>query len=44
MKRTVNVKAVLVLLISMVCLGVGTHLVHSFQVKRNAHELIAQSV
>src|SRR5438105_3963336 len=43
LKKRVNVKAVLVLAAVVVALGVGVHLVHGFQVKRNARGLVEQA-
>jgi tetratricopeptide (TPR) repeat protein len=42
-RRTVNYKAVLVLVVSAALLGVGVHFLHAVQVKRNAHVLLEQA-
>jgi tetratricopeptide (TPR) repeat protein len=44
MKRTVNLKAVLVIAAVAASLAVGAHLVHGFQVKRNAHGLFERAL
>ena len=41
--RSINVAAVLILLVGSVLLGVGTHFLHAYQVKRNAHTLLDQA-
>jgi tetratricopeptide (TPR) repeat protein len=43
MRRTVNVKAVLVVLGSCAALGVAVHLAHGFQVRRNTRGLLEQA-
>jgi tetratricopeptide (TPR) repeat protein len=43
MRRTINYKAVLILLACGVALGAGVHVVHGFQVRRNAGALLEQA-
>lgn len=42
-KRSVNYVAVLILLVGTSLLGLGVHLLHAYQVKRNAHTLLDQA-
>jgi predicted Zn-dependent protease len=43
MKRQLNLKAALILLLVLLALGVGGHFLHGYQVQRNAASLLAQS-
>jgi pentatricopeptide repeat protein len=43
MKRSINLKAILILLLSSVAVGVGTHFVHALQMKRNAGQLLEEA-
>jgi tetratricopeptide (TPR) repeat protein len=42
-RRRLNVKALLILLLSVAVLGVGAYSLHAYQVQRNAHALLAQA-
>ncbi|MGH7171693.1 MAG: hypothetical protein ACRELG_15560, partial [Gemmataceae bacterium] len=42
-RRTVNLRAVLILAAGAIVFGVTVHFVHGFQVKRNARDLLEQA-